>query len=168
MPDGSNGLIFLPYLNGERTPHWDPDARGVFFGIGIATAKADFIKAIMEGVSFALRHNVETVEGLGIAIDEIRFLGGGSKSPVWLHTLAKILNKPVKTLGGSDAGALGAVMLCGHALGVYPSVEHAIEAMVATSEEIHYPDMPAVYGKQYGLFLELYDNLRGSFAKAAR
>ena len=93
VADGSNGLIFLPYLNGERTPYWDPHARGVFFGIDLATEKAHFIKAIMEGVSFALRQNIATVENLGIGIDEIHFLGGGSKSPVWLNTLAKIIKK---------------------------------------------------------------------------
>ena len=168
VPDGSNGLIFLPYLVGERTPYWDPNARGVFFGIGISTEKAHFIKAIMEGVSFALRHNVETVEDLGIGIDEIRFLGGGSKSAVWLHTLAKILTKPIKTLSVSDAGALGSIMLCGKALGLYPSVEKAVETMVKTDKEIHYEKPQAIYEKQYDLFLELYENLKHSFQKAAQ
>jgi xylulokinase len=168
VPDGSNGLIFLPYLIGERTPYWDPNARGVFFGIGISTAKTHFIKAIMEGVSFALRHNVETVEDLGILIDEIRFLGGGSKSLVWLHTLAKILKKPIKTLSVSDAGSLGSIILCGKALGVYPSVEKAVETMVMTDKEIHYEAPQPIYEKQYQLFLELYANLQHTFKKAVQ
>ncbi len=168
VPDGSNGLIFLPYLNGERTPYWDPNARGVFFGIGISTAKTHFIKAIMEGVSFALRNNVETVEDLGIRIDEIRVLGGGSKSPVWLHTLAKILNKPIKTLRVGDAGSLGSIMLCGIALGVYPSMEKAVATLVMTDNEIHYEAPQTIYEKQYQLFLELYEKLQPSFQKAAQ
>lgn len=168
VPDGSNGLIFLPYLNGERTPYWDPEARGVFFGINLATEKAHFIKAIMEGVSFALRQNIATVEDLGIGIDEVRFLGGGSKSPVWLNTLAKIIKKPIKTVKVKDAGALGATILCGKALGVFPSVEKAVETMAHTDEEIHYEAPQAIYEKQYQLFLELYENLQHSFQKAAR
>jgi xylulokinase len=168
VPDGSNGLIFLPYLNGERTPYWDPEARGVFFGIDLATEKAHFIKAIMEGVSFALRQNIATVEDLGIGIDEVRFLGGGSKSPVWLNTLAKIIKKPIKTVRVKDAGALGATILCGKALGVFPSVEKAVETMAITDEEIHYEAPQTIYEKQYQLFLELYENLQHSFQKAAR
>lgn len=167
VPDGSEGLIFLPYLNGERTPYWDPDARGVFFGIGLSTGKAHFIKAIMEGVSFALRNNVETMEDLGTKIDEIRSIGGGSKSPIWLNILGKILKKPIKTIKIKDSGALGSVILCGKALGVYPSVEKAVENMVIPDQEIHYEKPQPIYERQYELFLELYNNLKGTFGKAA-
>ena len=168
VPDGCNGLVFLPYLNGERTPYWDPAARGVFFGIDLATEKAHFIKAIMEGVSFALRQNIAVVEDLGIGIDEIRFLGGGSKSPVWLNTLAKIIKKPIKTVRVKDAGALGATILCGKALGVFPSMEKAVQTMVITDEEIHYDTPQPVYERQYELFVDLYANLKQSFKFAAQ
>ena len=167
VPDGSEGLIFLPYLNGERTPYWDPDARGVFFGIGLSTEKANFVRAIMEGVSFALRNNVETVENLGIMIDEIRFLGGGSKSPIWLHILGKILKKPIKTISVKDVGSLGSVILCGMALGVYSSVEKAVEDMVVPDQEISYEKPLPVYERQYEIFLDLYNNLKKTFRKAA-
>jgi xylulokinase len=168
VADGSNGLIFLPYLNGERTPYWDPHARGVFFGIDLATEKAHFIKAIMEGVSFALRQNIATVENLGIGIDEIHFLGGGSKSPVWLNTLAKIIKKPIKTVRAKDAGALGATILCGKALGVFPSVEKAAETMAITDKEIHFETPQPVYERQYELFVDLYANLKQSFKCAVQ
>ena len=105
---------------------------------------------------------------LGIRIDEIRVLGGGSKSPVWLHTLAKILNKPIKTLRVGDAGSLGSIMLCGKALGVYPSVEKAVASLVMTDNEIHYEAPQTIYEKQYQLFLELYEKLQPSFQKAAQ
>jgi xylulokinase len=168
IPDGSEGLIFLPYLNGERTPYWDPDARGVFFGIGLSTVKAHFVKAIMEGVCFALRQNVETVEHLGITIDEIRCLGGGSKSPVWMHTLAKVLRKPIRSLRVRDAGALGSIILCATALGVYPSAEKAVETLVMSEKALHVDEPLPVYERQYSLFLDLYANLRQTFKKAAR
>jgi xylulokinase len=166
-PDGSEGLIFLPYLNGERTPYWDPDARGVFFGISLSTGKANFIKAIMEGVSFALRNNVETVESLGIKIDEIRSIGGGTKSPVWLQTLGKILKRPIKTVSVRDAGSLGSVILCGMALGVYTSVEKAVRDIVVADQELYYEEALPVYEKQYALFLDLYNSLKAAFKSAA-
>ncbi len=123
IPDGCDGLIFLPYLNGERTPYWDPYARGVFYGVNLATEKAHFIKAIMEGVSFGLRNNIETVKSLGITINEVRAVGGGLKSQVWLETLSKILRKPISTVSIQDTANLGNILICGKALGIYPSYE---------------------------------------------
>lgn len=166
VPDGSEGLIFLPYLNGERTPYWDPDARGVFFGIGLSTAKAHFIKSIMEGVSFALRNNVETIEQLGIDIDEIRSIGGGSKSPIWLKILGKIIRKPIKTLNIADTGSLGSTILCCKALDIYPSVEAAVDQMVLLDQSIAYGEPQPVYESQYKRFLNLYDSLKESFQDA--
>lgn len=166
VPDGSGGVIFLPYLNGERTPYWDPAARGVFFGLNLATQKAHFIKAIMEGVSFALRNNIETVEALGIEIREVRAVGGGLKSPVWLETLGKILKKPVVTVSLPDSANLGNILLCGKALGMIDSYPEAVERMVSVEQKVDFPDGAAVYEKQYRLFLELYPQLRGLYQKA--
>ncbi len=167
VPDGSGGVLFLPYLNGERTPYWDPYARGVYFGINLATEKAHMIKAIMEGVSFGLRHNIETVESLGININEVRAVGGGLKSRVWMDTLGKILRKPIHTVSVSDTANLGNVLLCGKALGLYNSYEAAAGAAVTTDRGVHFPDGSPIYEKQYALFLELYDRLKDTFRKAA-
>ena len=166
VPDGSGGVIFLPYLNGERTPYWDPAARGVFFGINLATEKTHFIKAIMEGVSFALRNNIETVEALGIQIQEVRAVGGGVKSPVWLETLGKIIKKPVATVSVVDTANLGNILLCGKALGIYNSYPDAVERMVTTGQIVNHPEGAPVYEKQYQIFLELYEQLQGTFRKA--
>lgn len=166
VPDGSGGVIFLPYLNGERTPYWDPAARGVFFGINLATQKAHFIKAIMEGVSFALRNNIETVEALGIHISEVRAVGGGLKSPVWLQTLGKILKKPVATVNMPDTANLGNILLCAKALGMIDSYQEATQRLVQSDQVVHHPQGVPVYEKQYELFLELYPQLKGSFQKA--
>lgn len=166
VPDGSGGVVFLPYLNGERTPYWDPYARGVYYGLNLATEKAHLIKAIMEGVSFALRNNIETVESLGIAIDEVRAVGGGLKSPVWLDVLGKILKKPVLTVSVPDTANLGNILLCGAALGVYPSLEEAVSNMVSTDKRVSYAASPEVYEKQYAIFLELYEQLEGTFKRS--
>jgi xylulokinase len=167
VPDGSGGLVFLPYLNGERTPYWDPFARGLYYGINLSTEKAHFIKAIMEGVSFALRNNIETVESLGITIDEVRAVGGGLKSPVWLDVLGKILKKPILTVSVPDTANLGNILLCGRALGMYPSLEDAVSKMVTTAKQVSYQASTEVYEKQYAIFLELYDQLKGTFRRSA-
>ena len=106
IPDGCGGLIFLPYLNGECTPYWDSSARGLFYGINLSSEKAHFIKAVMEGVSFALRHNLDTIESLGIEVNQIRAVGGGLKSPVWLGILGKVLRKPIVTMSMPDSANL--------------------------------------------------------------
>jgi len=166
VPEASDGLIFLPYLNGERTPYWDPSARGVFFGVNLKTTKAHFVRAIMEGVSFALRNNIETVESLGIKINEVRAVGGGLKSPVWLEILGKILKRPIATVSVQDTANLGNILLCGHALGLYPSYEEAVTKMVSTDRKVSFPDGSDRYERQYPIFLDLYQQLQPLYEKA--
>ena len=98
---------------------------------------AHFIKAIMEGVSFAMLNCIETVESLGIAIDQVRAVGGGLKSPVWLGVLGKILAKPILTVGVRDTSNLGNALLCGKALGIYSSLEDALSRLVTIDQEVH-------------------------------
>ncbi|MDH7485437.1 MAG: xylulokinase [Anaerolineae bacterium] len=165
VPDGCGGLIFLPYLMGERTPYWDPYARGVFYGISLASEKAHFIRAIMEGVSFALRNAMETVESLGITVNEVRAVGGGLKSPVWLDILGKVLRRPVVTVSVPDTANLGNVLLCGKALGLYPSLEEAVARMVTTDRRVFSEAASDVYERQYAIFLELYEQLKDTFRR---
>jgi xylulokinase len=166
VPDGSDGLIFLPYLNGERTPYWDSAARGVYFGINLGTQKAHFIKAIMEGVSFALRHCVETVESLGMQINEIMAVGGGLKSEIWLSTLGKIMRKPIRTVSSPDTGLVGNMLICAQALGLNASISEAVDRIVKYQREVNYPEGHPVYEKQYRQFLALYDDLKKRFRSA--
>ncbi len=163
FPDGSDGLIFLPYLNGERTPYWDASARGVFFGIQLMTTKGHFIKAIMEGVSFALRNCVETIESLGITIHEIRAVGGGLKSPVWLNTLGKVLRKPIYTVEMPDTGLIGNMILCRQAL---KGPTGTVPTLARSAQKIHYPEASNVYEKQYATFLALYKDLQQTFKRS--
>ena len=163
IPDGSEGLVFLPYLNGERTPHWDTSARGVFFGLGLGHRKAHFIKAIMEGVSFALRNCVESVEDLGTHVREFRAVGGGLKSPIWRTSLARIMGRPINTVKRPDTGNIGNAMLAGMALGVFSDPEHAASAMVEQGERMH-EETPAVYDAIYRIYTRLYSSVKGDFA----
>lgn len=163
VPEGCDGLIFLPYLNGERTPYWDPDARGVFFGLGLKTGKAHFVRSIMEGVSFALRNNIETVESLGIRINEVRAVGGGLKSQVWLEILGKVLRKPISTVSIRDTANLGNILLCGHALGIFPSYRDAVAKIVTSDDHVSYAQGSEVYEKRYPVFLDLYRRVQPLF-----
>jgi xylulokinase len=122
----------------------------------------------MEGVSFALRNNIETIESLGIHINEVRAVGGGLKSPVWLDTLGKILKKPVTTVSVQDTANLGNILLCGKALGIFTSYKDALESIVTTDIHLNYPDGAAVYEKQYSIFLELYQQLQSTFRHSAQ
>lgn len=160
VPEGSDGLIFLPYLNGERTPYWNADARGVFFGINLKTSKSHFIRAVMEGVSFALRHNIETVESLGISINEVRAVGGGLKSQVWLRILGKVLQKPISTVSVRDTANLGNILLCGHALGLFPTYAEAVNRLVSVDDRVNYPEGSTTYNKRYPVFLDLYERVK--------
>jgi len=165
VPDGSGGLIFLPYLNGERTPYWDAKARGVFFGINLATRKAHFIKAIMEGVSFALRNCLETLESLGIGVDRVMAVGGGLKSEAWLTILGKILRKPIRTVGLADTGLVGNMLVCSRALGSISSIPQTVSKICRYDRELHFPDPDPEYETQYGRFLDLYRDLEERFAQ---
>jgi xylulokinase len=166
IPDGSDGLVYLPYLNGERTPHWDADARGVFFGIGINHTKAHFIKAIMEGVSFALRDCVESVEDLDLEVSAVRAVGGGLKSPVWRASLARILSRPVRTVEHPDTGNLGNAMLAAVGTGRYRTAEVASQAMVAPGKNLDEQAIPELE-RRYQTFKELYPVLKRTFRSSA-
>lgn len=165
ISEGSGGLIFLPYLMGERTPYWDSDARGVFFGLNLKHQKYHFVRAIMEGVSFAFKNNLEAIESLGVKVDNLRLLGGGAKSKVWKEILAGILNRKIVTVEVEEAGALGSIILCGLALGIYKSPETAVKKLVNIGEEFYNPEMSPVYSKNYEIFKELYPNLKGLYKK---
>ncbi len=162
---GSEGLIFLPYLMGERTPYWDSDARGVFFGLNLQHQKYHFVRAIMEGVSFAFKNNLEAVESLGVKVNNLRLLGGGTRSKVWKEILSQILNRKISTVKVEETGALGSSILCGLALGIYQSPENAVEKLVKIEEEYYIEEMPEIYQKNYQIFKELYPNLKELYKK---
>jgi xylulokinase len=163
IDEGSNGLIFLPYLMGERSPIWDSDAKGIFFGLRMNHTKYHFVKAIMEGVGFAFKNNLEVMEELGIKIDEMKFLGGGSKSENWMEIMAGVLNKKIKAVVGSETGALGISIMCGLALGIYDSPKQAAELLSSKNKDYYITDMNKNYKENYEKFKKIYFNLQSLF-----
>ncbi len=168
-PVGANKLIFLPYLYGERSPIWDSDARGVYFGVSLATSKADMVRAVLEGAAFALRHNVEAAAKGGFPLKSLGCVGGGAKSALWNQIKADVLNRPL-TLPKVGVGApLGDAMVAAAGVGLHASVEAAVKAMVSRGEEF-YPNVQAAeaYERLYQVYVGLYPALRESFRELAR
>jgi xylulokinase len=169
IPPGSEGLLWLPYLNGERTPHLDANARGVLFGVSPRHTKAHVVRAIMEGVVFGLRDSLEIIRGLGIPVKEIRLTGGGAKSAVWRQMQADIFGQPVVTINVEEGPAFGAAIIAGVGTKVYKSFEAATDQIIKVGKPIQpNPENVARYNKQYALFQDLYVSLKEDFAKLAK
>jgi xylulokinase len=161
-----NDIIFLPYMMGERSPLWDPDARGVFFGLSLGTGRGDLIRSIMEGAAYALRHNLEIMERSGERASVLRILGGTSRSKLWNQIKANVLNREVEVMETSGGAPLGNAILAGMALGWYadPSVvlernESHTKRVVPDGNRHHF------YNQKYEIFLELYEQTKDQFKK---
>jgi sugar (pentulose or hexulose) kinase len=164
---GSEGLVVLPHLMGAACPEFNPAARGVWFGIGLHHTRAHFVRAILEAVAYMLRRNVENLEALGVAVDEIRALGGGARSALWNQIKADVLGVPVVTLTNEEQACLGAAMLAGTAVGLYPSVEEAAQRLVKVAGRWEpNPALKSVYDHGYELYGRLYDSLEELFTLA--
>lgn len=163
-PIGCNRLIYLPYLMGERTPHLDPDCRGVFFGLSAMHTKRDLLRAVMEGVTYSQRDSVEILRGMGVNMTEMMACGGGGSSPLWRQMLADVYNCPVKTVKSKEGPALGAAILAGVGAGLYPTVEEACDSMIQTNpaQEPILESVP-VYEKYYQMYRSLYPALKENF-----
>ena len=157
---GCEGLVMLPHLQGAMAPEANPKASGVFYGFTLRHRRGHFTRAIMEGVSFIVRRNIEVIEGLGVPVNEIRALGGGARSRVWKQMEADIVGRPVLTTTNEEAATLGAAILAGKAVGLYSSVEEAAEQMIQIQERFEpNPANRAVYDDTYGTYVKLYDAL---------
>jgi len=165
---GSNGLIYLPYLMGERAPHLDPDARGVFFGISAKHDKRDMIRSVMEGVAYSLRDCLELIRELGINVSEIRASGGGGKSPLWRQIQADVFGNPITTINSSEGPALGVALLAGVGTGVYKNVAEACDAAIKV-KSVQQPDMELhkKYSGFYKLYRQLYRSLKNDYKDLA-
>lgn len=159
-PPGARGLVFLPYLEGERAPLWDVQARGLFFGISLAHGTGDFVRAILEGVAAAVRHVFETVEETaGVRVGHIRLAGGGARAALWSQIKADMLGRPLLLTSG-EPGTLGAALLAGVAAGVWPDLV-AASAIVRPAGRVEpRPLIQARYERLYELYRALYPRLR--------
>lgn len=163
-PAGCDGLVFLPYLTGERTPHADPCARGVFFGLDLTKTRAHVVRSVMEGVVFGLNDSLEIMRELGVSLSNVVAAGGGARSALWREMQADVFDIPIVTPRESDASMLGAALLAGVASGVYTSIEEACGTAVSYAGR-NEPD-PAnkeSYGLAYSLFRSLYPALKDIF-----
>ncbi len=162
-PIGANRMLFLPYLMGERTPHLDPDCRGVFFGLSAMHKKNDMIRAVMEGVSYSLRDCFEVISGMDTPIDVMRACGGGS-GPFWRQMLADVYNVGVSTIASKEGPALGVALLAGTGTGVYSSVPEACSIAVLTKDQAT-PDADrnAKYESFYSLYRSIYPSLKDHY-----
>jgi xylulokinase len=160
-PAGSDGLLFLPYLMGERTPHLDPLARGMWFGLTAAHTRAHLIRSILEGVAFSLRDSLEIFAELKIPVSQIRVSGGGSRSFLWRQIQADIYRREVVSLREAEGSAFGAAMLAGVSSGVYSSVEDAASQAIQVREEVlPHAGLAEIYDRQYQVYRRLYPAVR--------
>ncbi len=160
-PPGSGGLLFLPYLMGERTPHLDAQARGMWFGLTAAHARAHLVRSILEGVAFSLRDSLEIFKELEIPVEEIRASGGGSRSFLWREIQADIYGKELVTLRTAEGSAFGAALLAGVGAKIYSSVEESARAAIQVRERMSpRQDYARLYDRQYQVYRSLYPAVR--------
>ncbi|WP_030599501.1 xylulokinase [Streptomyces fulvoviolaceus] len=168
VPAGADGLLMLPHFQGAMAPENNEDARGVLMGLTLQHTRAHLVRALMEGIGFVVRRNVEAFAKAGVQSQEIRALGGGSRSAVWKQIEADITGLPVVTTKQPDAGALGAAILAGVGVGEFGSIHEGIEATVAV-DRIYEPN-PAntgLYDERFGRYVALYEALVPNFAAEA-
>src|SRR2546428_5702225 len=150
VPAGSDGLLFLPYLQGERTPHLDAYARGGWIGLTASHDRRHLIRSVLEGVAFSLKDCSTIIQGQGLPIEQVRVTGGGAKSPPWRQIIADVLGVELVTTNATEGPAFGAALLAGVASGIYTSVQQACEATVRVMERTEpRPEAERVYAQTY-------------------
>jgi xylulokinase len=166
IPPGSEGLVFLPYLSGERTPHLDPGARGAFFGLTARHGVPHMTRAVMEGVAFSLREGLEIMRGLGVPIEDVRATGGGARSALWRFLQADVYGEPVRRTAADEGPAYGAALLAGVAAGAYADVGEA-SSVVRLREEVTEPDpgRARAYEEYYAVYRSLYPATRDAMSR---
>ncbi|MDR0423924.1 MAG: xylulokinase [Clostridiales Family XIII bacterium] len=168
IPIGADRLLFLPYLMGERSPHPDPDCRGVFFGLSAMHGRAHLIRSVLEGVAFSQRECVDVFREMGVPVSDMTATGGGGRSRLWRQMLADLYECPVNTLTADEGGALGVALLAGVGTGIFSSVEEACAAVVKKSAPLM-PDEKAGerYKPYFSLYKELYLRLKDTYKTLA-
>lgn len=165
---GAEGLLFLPYLTGERTPHADPFARGVFFGLTLKHRKNEMVRAVMEGVTFGMRDSFEIIREMGIPIVEVRAIGGGARSPLWRKIQAAVYQVPLFGVKVDEGPAFGAALLAAVGRGVFKKVEEACDQAVVVTEKV-LPDgeLVTLYQRLYRIWRDLYPVLAPFYRRIA-
>ena len=169
VPPGSDGLVFLPYLSGERTPHPDPLARGAFVGLTVRHGLGHLVRAVLEGVAFGLRDAFELVRATSpTPLRELRASGGGTRSALWRQIVADVLGAPMSLTGTTEGAAAGAAILASVGAGWHSSVGSACDALVAVTDVTEPGPAAAAYDSAYAVYRDLYPALREPFARLSR
>lgn len=166
---GAGGLVYLPYLSGERCPVWDPDARGMFFGLSFRTGLPQFVRAVMEGVAYSLRESLEILRGRGFAPQQLTLGGGAANSRLWCQIFADVLGLPIQKLTVSETETLGGALLAGKAVGLVADPGAAARAL-GREGELFLPraEAAARYRDGFALYRQLYAANRDNFSALAR
>ncbi|MEE4195220.1 MAG: xylulokinase [Anaerolineae bacterium] len=165
IPLGAEGLYFLPYLTGERTPYPDPLARGAFIGLTLRHTIPHMTRAVLEGVAFGLRDSFELMKKTGLTdIHQVRVSGGGAKSPIWRQILANVLNVELVTVNTSEGGAFGAALCAGVGAGIWKDIDQACDSTISlTGSTKPNPESVAQYERCYQVYSGLYTTLKDTF-----
>lgn len=162
-PPGANGIVFAPYLSGERCPYPDPDARGVLYGMSLKTTQADIVRAVMEGIVFSLGQIIDIYRGF-THVDKVVASGGGARSDVFLQMQADIFSLPVETVSAAeDGGAFGAALIAGMGLGIFASAQEALRVLKTEKITAPVPENAEGYRRARRLYNEIYPSLKGVF-----
>jgi xylulokinase len=169
VPPGSEGLLFLPYLTGERTPHPDPLARGAWVGLTVRHHREHLTRAVLEGVAYGLKDSFTLIQEAGLgAIDQVRISGGGAKSQLWKQILADVLGVELVTVNTTEGAAFGAALLAGVGAGLYPDVPQAVDKMIQITGSTQPSSATVAYQELYPRYQELYPALADQFAQLAK
>jgi xylulokinase len=167
-PAGANRLLFLPYMYGERSPIWDTNARGVFFGLSLATQKSDLVRAIMEGAAYGLRHNVDAAAEAGFNVSKLACVGGGARSALWNQIKADVLNRPIYLPDVASGAPMGDAIVAAVGVGLYATVQDAVIHMTGTGPYFEPQEKnESLYDALYHVYRGLYPALRTSFRELA-
>jgi xylulokinase len=166
---GAEGLLFLPYLTGERTPHPDPLARGAFIGLTVRHTMAHMTRAVLEGVAFGLRDGFELMKGAGLSnVNQVRVSGGGARSAIWRQILADVLGNELVTINTTEGAAYGAALLAGVGAGIWSDVDAACATAIRiTGHTTPQSDAVQHYDRVYAQYRQLYPTLKDTFAGLA-
>ena len=168
VPAGCEGLFFLPYLTGERTPHFDPEARGGWIGLTVRHGREHIFRSVLEGATFAMRDCLELVREMGTSLSEIRLSGGGARNPLWKQIQADIYGQDVCTINASEGPAFGAALLAQVGTGGFANVAEACDATIKVVETTRVePSAKATYERAYPIYRKLYRDLKETFREMA-
>ncbi len=166
VPVGAEGVVFLPYMAGERSPIWDPDAKGVFYGLSYSKTRGHMARAVLEGVAYALEHNLRVAKETGAEVDTLNAMGGAANSVLWTQIKADVTGKTICVPASDTATTLGAAILAGIGCGLYKSYEEAVNRSIQiTRVQEPSAENHEIYAKNMDLYLQLYEDMKHTFSE---